>query len=125
MNKRECQRFKKLLLKKRDELVSDVDKITNDTRKQSQKEASGDLSGYSLHIADMATDNFEREFSLNLASGERKTLLDIDEALKKIEEGAYGACVSCGKNIAKNRLTAVPYAKYCIKCKEKEEKKIE
>ena len=123
MINKEMEKFKKLLLEKREELISSVNNITEDTRRQSQKEASGDLSGYSLHMADMASDNFEREFSLNLASGERETLLKIDEALKRIEEKTYGKCISCGKKISKRRLSAVPYAKLCVPCKEEEEKK--
>ncbi len=123
MNKRELEQFKKLLLKKREELALSVSHITGDTRRQSQKEAAGDLSGYSLHMADMASDNFDREFSLNLASGERKTLLEIDEAFKRIDEKTYGKCLSCGKRISKRRLSAVPYAKLCLKCKKQEEEK--
>ena len=123
MDKRELEKFKKLLLRKREELTSSVNHITGDTRRQSQKEAAGDLSGYSIHMADMASDNFDREFSLNLASGERKTLLEIDEAFKRIDEKAYGKCLSCEKRISKRRLSAVPYAKLCLKCKKQEEEK--
>lgn len=123
MKKPEMEKFKKLLLKKRDELMVDVNHITEDTRKNSQKEAAGDLSAYSLHMADMASDNYDREFSLKLASGERNTLLDIDDALKRIKDKSYGKCISCGKNIAKKRLTAVPHAKLCMTCKSKEEAK--
>jgi len=123
MHKKERDKFKKLLLKKREDLVLSVNHITSDTRRQSQKEASGDLSGYGLHMADAASDSFEREFSLNLASGERETLIQIDEALRRIVENTYGKCLSCGKAVSKRRLTAVPYARLCIKCKKKEEDK--
>jgi RNA polymerase-binding protein DksA len=123
MNKKELENFKKLLLDKREELISNVNHITEDTRRQSQREAAGDLSGYSIHMADMASDNYDREFLLNLASGERETLLEIDEALKRIGEKSYGKCLSCGKKISKRRLSAVPHAKLCIKCKKQEEKK--
>lgn len=123
MIKKELEKFKKLLLKKREELISNVNHITGDTRRQSQKEAAGDLSGYTLHMADMASDNYEREFSLNLASGERETLLDIDEALKRISEKTYGKCLSCGKKISKKRLYALPHAKLCLACKRDEEEK--
>ena len=122
MTKKEMEKFKKLLLEKRANLILNVNQITEDSR-QSQKEASGDLSGYSIHMADMASDNYEREFSLNLASGERETLLQIDEALKRINEKTYGKCLSCKKKISKRRLTAVPHALLCLKCKEQEEKK--
>ena len=121
MNKKELEKFKKLLLRNREELISNVNHIREDTGRQSQKEASGDLSGYGLHMADVASDNFDREFSLNLASGENDTLMEIDEALKRIEGKEYGVCNSCEKKISKKRLTAVPYAKFCLKCKQKEE----
>jgi RNA polymerase-binding protein DksA len=123
MTKKESGKFKKLLLKKREEIISNVDHITGDTLRKSQKEASGDLSSYSFHMADMASDNYDREFLLNLASGERETLLEIDEALKRMDEKTYGKCLSCGKNISKKRLTAVSHAKFCLACKEKEEGK--
>ncbi len=121
MDKKELEKFKNLLLKKRTELVTDVNHITENTRRQSQKEAAGDLSGYSLHMADMASDTYDREFSLNLASGERETLREIDEALKRIHETTYGKCLSCEKRITKKRLVAVPHAKLCLSCKQKEE----
>jgi len=121
MVKKELDKFKKLLLKAREEVFSSVDHITGETRRSSQKDASGDLSGYTFHMADMASDNYDREFSLNLASGERETLIKIDEALKRIEEKNYGKCLSCGKNISKRRLTAIPHAKLCMVCKRKEE----
>jgi RNA polymerase-binding protein DksA len=123
MNKRELDTFKKLLLKKREELISSVNHITGDTRRQSQKEASGDLSGYALHMADMASDNYDRELSFNLASGERETLLQIDEALRRIDDKTYGKCLSCKKKISKRRFTAVPHAKLCLKCKQQDESK--
>ena len=123
MNKKELEKFKKLLLKKREELISNVNHITGDTRRQSRKEAAGDLSGYSIHMADMASDNYDREFLLNLASGERETLLEIDEALNRIDEETYGKCLSCGKKIGKKRLSAVPHAKLCLGCKQEEEEK--
>ena len=123
MNKRELEKFKKLLLQKRDDLMGDVNHITEDTRKSSQKEASGDLSAYSLHMADVASDNYDREFSLNVASGERDTMLDIDEALKRIKDKTYGRCILCEKPISKKRLLAVPQAKLCMPCKRKEEHK--
>ncbi|MDD5681142.1 MAG: TraR/DksA family transcriptional regulator, partial [Candidatus Omnitrophica bacterium] len=97
MNKIEIEKFKKLLLQKRDDIMSDVNHITEDTRKTSHKEASGDLSSYSMHMADVASDNYDREFSFNLASGERNTLLDIDDSLKRIKDKTYGKCIVCGK----------------------------
>ena len=121
MIKKEALKFKKLLLEKREEVLSDINNIARENLK-SQKEASGDLSGYSHHMADMASDSYDRELSLNIASGEQKIIYKIDEALKCIKEGTYGKCLSCNKKIPVRRLKALPYAKYCIQCQSQEEK---
>ncbi|MBL7068494.1 MAG: TraR/DksA family transcriptional regulator [Candidatus Omnitrophica bacterium] len=121
MDKRELGRFKKRLLKDRADILGGVDKITEETLKKSQRDASGDLSGYTFHMADMATDNYDREFSLGIADNERETLRKIDDALRRVGDNTYGKCLSCGKRIAKKRLMAVCHAEYCKKCQEKEE----
>ena len=123
MTKKEFDTFRELLLEKRKSVLESIQQIEKDTLKKSQREASGDLSGYTYHMADMATDNFDTEFSLNLVSVEQRALYEIDEALKRIEEGTYGECLLCGKKITPQRLKAVPYASFCILCQEEEEKK--
>lgn len=121
MTKQEMLKYKKLLIQIREGISGDISHITKENLK-SQKESSGDLSGYSLHMADMASDSYDRELSLNIAGGEQEIVYDIDDALKRIEEGSFGKCISCSKKIPQKRLNAVPYAKYCIQCKSKEEK---
>ena len=118
MLKKGTTKLKELLLKKREDIVSEIKHISRENL-QSQKEASGDLSSYSSHMADMASDSYDREFSLNIASEEQEIIYEIDEALKRIEEGKYGKCIACGKKISVRRLTAVPYAKNCIQCQTK------
>ena len=63
LNKKTCEFYKKLLLEKREELLGDISQISEETLKKSQKDASGDISGYTFHMADVATDNYDREFS--------------------------------------------------------------
>lgn len=120
--KKDLTAFKKILVKKKDEILADIKHISDDTLKKSQKDASGDISGYTYHMADVATDTYDREFSLGLASNDRQFLYELEDALKKIEEGKYGICESCNSSIAKSRLKAVPYARLCVKCQEKKEK---
>ncbi len=103
-------------------IAGDLRHLEGDTLNTSQRDASGDLSGYSLHMADMATDNFDREFNLGLASNEQQRLNMIDVALHKIKEGTYGLCENCNKPIPQKRLLAMPHASLCIKCQELEEK---
>jgi len=123
LNKKELNEFKKLVVKKKDAALDEIKHISEDTLKKSQKEASGDISGYTYHMADVATDTYDREFSLGLASNERKFIYELDDALKKIEDGTFGFCEDCKTPISKTRLKAVPYARFCLKCQEKKEKK--
>jgi len=123
MTKRESERYKKLLLKKKEEVLAAMKRIEQDTLSQSQRDASGDLSGYTLHMADTATDSYDREFSLGLATNAQEILYEIDEALKRIEEKRFGECLTCSKPIARRRLTAIPYAGLCVECQSKEEHK--
>ena len=121
MNERDLKSIRKALQVMRERIGAGLSAIEKDTLNQSQRDASGDLSGYSFHMADVATDNYDREFSLDRASNEQQALNAIDDALKKIEEGIYGLCEECGKKITIQRLKAVPYAAKCIQCKTKEE----
>ncbi len=123
MTKKDLKFFKELLMKKKMDLAKGIDHIANDALKTSQRDAAGDLSAYSLHMADMATDNYDREFSLGLADNEQKILNRINAAIEKIEENKFGLCELCEKKISKVRLKAVPYAELCVPCQEKQEKK--
>lgn len=123
LNKKDLADFRKIVLRKKEMLVDDLNHISEDTLKKSQKEASGDISGYTYHMADVATDNYDREFSLGLASNERKTLYELEDALKRIEDGDFGFCDQCKSPISKLRLKAVPSARLCVKCQERLEKR--
>ncbi len=103
-------------------MTEQISNVERENLRTSQKDASGDLSSYTIHMADVATDNYDREFSLSRASGEQSVVYEIDEALKRISEGEFGTCLTCGCQIAKNRLKAVPFAKSCIKCQSDEER---
>jgi len=121
-SKKELAIYKEKLLNLKDDIISQMRNHASDTLMKSQKDISGDMSGYGLHMADVASDNYERDFNLGIVSKERKIVMDIDDALKRIEEGTYGICEMCKKSIAKSRLKAIPYARYTKKCKEKIEK---
>ena len=121
--KKDLKNFKKLILKRKEEILEELRHIREDTLKQSQRDAAGDISAYTLHMADIATDSYDREFSLGIASNEHKLLYEIEDALKRIEDGKYGICENCLKPIAKIRLKALSYTRLCRKCQEKLEKK--
>ncbi|MCK5174670.1 MAG: TraR/DksA C4-type zinc finger protein [Planctomycetes bacterium] len=110
----EIETFKDMLLEKRRELIGDVNAIENEALKKSRLDASGDLSSMPIHMADIGSDNFEQEFMLGLMDGERRILSEINGALKRIIDGTYGICQGTGDVIARPRLRAKPWARYCI-----------
>ncbi len=122
LSKEVADHFRKLLLELRDHLIDGVNFLASENLKRSNREASGELSGYSLHMADAGTDNFDREFALSLVSSEQEALYEIEEALKRLEAGTYGICDICEKTVAKERLEAVPFARLCVQCQSGVEK---
>ena len=121
MKAEEVAQFKKLLLSLRERLVGKVDVMQGETLKKSRQDASGDLSNVPIHMADVGTDNYERDIMIELIQNGEEGVRNIDTALEKIEEGAFGVCELCTKKINKERLKAVPYAKLCIDCQREEE----
>jgi RNA polymerase-binding protein DksA len=74
-------------------------------------------------LADVASDDIDRKMIEALGSQELKRLKSIDSALTRIQQGKYGLCLKCGKNIPQDRLEAIPYALMCIDCKTAEERR--
>jgi DnaK suppressor protein len=116
--KKELDIFKKMLLQLRSKIAGDLQQIEGDSLSGNQPSNSGELSD----VADMATDNYDRELNIGLASNEQQLLNDIDVALKRIEEGTYGICEIYGTQIPKKRLLAMPYTRLSMKAQEEEEK---
>ena len=122
MRKTDLERCKKLLLEKRRAIVEGMG-LLEDAHGETIKEATGDLTHYSYHMADQGTDNMEREMAFAHGSKGRRLIYHIDEALRRIEDGTYGKCHSCGKQIQLPRLRVVPHARLCIACKSTEEER--
>jgi DnaK suppressor protein len=122
--KDELEAYKKRLLIIRAKLTGDVSRLEQDGL-MNTRDASGDLSGYGLHMADAATDNFDQELNLGLASSEQQLLNRVESALKRLEDGVFGFSIKSGRPISKKRLNAVPYAELTIEEQEEEEKKTE
>ena len=114
--------YRQLLLKAKEQIVGDIKHLSNENF-GGNNDRSGDVSGHALHMADVATDMYDREFLLGLASNDRELLYKIDEAMGRIQDGNYGVCVECKKTIPVTRLKAIPQVRTCMKCQEKMEKK--
>ena len=118
LDKKKLDGYKKTLIDLKQELEHDIKNMSDPSQ-----DGSRDVSGHVLHMADVATDMYDREFNLGLASNEREIIYKIDLALKRIQDKSYGLCVECEKPIAVARLKAIPYAETCLKCQEKIEAK--
>lgn len=112
----EMKVYKERLLALRARLRGDVSQMAEAALKKNRSQANGDLSSMPIHMADIGSDNFEQENTLNLMQSEEETLESIEGALERIEDGVYGQCEECGVKIPKTRLNAIPYATLCVKC---------
>jgi len=122
LSKEQIKQFRQLLITERVKLADEIKSIAQEASK-SPREASGDLSAYTLHMADMAADTYERELSMNIISSEQEILYQIDDALKRLDDGSFGICQQCSQPILMSRLKAVPYASLCIACQRTKEQK--
>lgn len=104
--KPEWQKYYNRLLELRDQLRHQMNGLA--------KESAQEMPGYSLHMADSGTDNFDRDFALSLLSSDQDAVYEIEEALKRIEKKTYGICELTGKPIPKARLEAIPWTRFTV-----------
>lgn len=116
MTKAELTVFKEKLLALRARLRGDVRHMADAALKKNREPGNGELSSMPIHMADLGSDNFEQEFTLSLVENQEEMLAQIEAALERIEDGAYGICEECGVKIPKARLNAIPYTTLCVKC---------
>lgn len=122
MKKRELEKYKEILLKLRRECLAEMERLGSNSLHNSPREAGGELSGYTQHMADMAADGYEIERNIKFIDKESNLLYEIEEALYRLEKEKYGRCEECGNSIDAKRINAVPYARHCIECQTKREK---
>ena len=113
LNKQERERYKKILLERRQELNHQLSEFYSESKEVE--------TGIVQDIGDKAESSYTKEFLLSLSDSERKKLAMIDQALKRVETAEFGICQSCGVNISKKRLNVVPWTPLCIVCQQKEE----
>ena len=111
LTRKELEEFRQMLLEKRREILGAMSGMQDEAI---SAKGAGNLSSLPTHMADVGTDNFEHEFTLGLLESEQALLREIDEQLRRIDEGTYGICMGTGKPIPKARLRAKPWAKYTV-----------
>jgi DnaK suppressor protein len=87
-----------------------------------ENQAQHDDAGVGNHLADDATDVFTRERNIALSNNAQELLAQVDEALQRLDQGSYGTCANCGREINAERLEALPYATLCITCQSEAER---
>ena len=112
--KSEWAQYYATLLELRERLINQMSGLA--------KESAEEMPGYSLHMADSGTDNFDRDFALSLLSSDQDAIYEIEEALKRIERNTYGICELTGKQIPKARLEAIPWTRFTVEAQAQLEK---
>lgn len=121
MRREQMEVFRQRLLQEREKLSERIDFIDQGLM-ESMEDSLSELSTYDNHPADIGSEMFERSKDFSLRESAMITTAVVDQALERIDEGAYGVCEVCGKNIDMERLDAIPSTTLCRKCKEAQEK---
>lgn len=108
LDKKMIVKFRKILLKQREEIVSGVKQMVESSKEMGQDGIQD--------IGDEAANIYNKQVLLSLNENERLRLLEVDDALDRIENGTYGICEECGGPISLKRLEVRPVAKYCVPC---------
>lgn len=114
MDRKRADMYRKRLLDKQGELMRLVSKSDQDGR-EADEEGTQDL-------ADKAANAYTKEFLFHQSNDNRQILTMVNEALDRIKDGSYGICQVCEQEVQTKRLEAVPWARHCIECQEKEDR---
>ena len=117
----ETDRFREALLEERKRVAAAIQNL-HDENPGTLAEDAGEETAYDNHLADTATETYDRELDYTLEENSEHVLAAIEAALKRIDEGTYGICMNCGKQIAQERLEALPWATLCIDCQRDRER---
>jgi RNA polymerase-binding protein DksA len=118
----DLSRFQDALLEERKRVAAAIENLHED-HQGSMAEESGEDAVFDNHLADTATETYDRELDYTLEENSEHVLADIDAALKRIEAGTYGVCTNCAKQIPEERLEARPWATLCIDCQRDRERR--
>lgn len=118
----DTDRFREALLEERRRVEAALQNL-HDEHSGTLSDDAGDETAYDNHLADTATETYDRELDYTLEENSEHVLGEIDAALARIDNGTYGTCTSCGKQIPEERLEALPWATLCIDCQRDQERR--
>ena len=105
-------RYRDILLDERERVSASIQHL----HEEGSLEEETEEETYDNHLADSATATLNREIDYTLEENSEHVLGALDGALQRLENGTFGKCVRCGRQIAEERLEAIPYATRCIDC---------
>jgi DnaK suppressor protein len=109
----DTSRFRDQLLAERERVVRAIENLRSENAAATEDIAD---ESQDQHLADVATETYDRELGDSLEENSEQVLDEIDAALRRIDDGTYGTCTNCGKQIPEERLEALPWASLCIDC---------
>ncbi len=115
----DTEHFRNTLLEERKRVMDAIDYLHEENPRSPDRDTEMNLDN---HLAENASLTLEQEMDETLEENSGHVLQAIDDALARIEAGTFGVCVTCGREIAPERLEAIPYARRCIDCKRREER---
>jgi DnaK suppressor protein len=121
MTNAEREKYRERLLAIGKRIQGDFAFVSREAFRQTGRESGGNLSNLPLHPADLSDDTLQHEVALGILENEDRILEQIVTALGRMDNGSFGICVECGKNIPKERLEALPYTPHCVSCASKSE----
>ena len=118
----DTSRFREALMEERRRVTAAIENLHED-HPGSMSDETGEDAVFDNHLADTATETYDRELDYTLEENSEHVLAEINAALERIEAGTYGICTNCGKQIAEERLEARPWATLCIDCQREQERR--
>lgn len=123
ISKAEAEEFRELLHGLLRRLTGVREQLASDALHPTGGESAGGISNVPLHLGDLGSQTFEEEMMLGLLENEEQLIAEVNFALERLERGVYGRCEQCGRDIAKERLRALPYVRYCLTCAQRMQQK--
>ncbi|HEY3393523.1 MAG TPA: TraR/DksA C4-type zinc finger protein [Lacipirellulaceae bacterium] len=118
MNKNDLDKLHRQLQELASRVRTDAASLVEQTHTSSGGNGGSELSNAPFHLGDMGTEEYLYDLNTTLLANEQYIVSEAREALRRMDEGTYGKCENCGQAIAKARLEAIPYTRYCVKCAE-------
>jgi RNA polymerase-binding transcription factor DksA len=116
------QQWRDVLVKLRDRFAANSEQIRAEATQACGGESAGGLSNRPIHLGDLGSQEAEEAVTVGMAENEAALVHEVDDALTRLRQDRFGVCESCSEPIPKARLTALPYARYCVPCAEQHQR---